>query len=226
MEFEYWPSAGTRVEWLLARGRDVVGAVESLIGVETAVEDDVAAWCREQALFVVVVRGGHGWRDFITSGGDTVSYQWSMIVRESHCRSCGYAIDGDTHSAASRAWAPAGDTVARFCVGCREERLHHRLKPDGFADERAPGFSPRSQRPGSGPKPAQSLRPDVTFSAPIGSVDLRAFNDDGDPCEMLACPDCLPWRAEVARDPVSNEIVLREWHAVECPLFQELIHDD
>jgi hypothetical protein len=37
---------------------------------------------------------------------------------------------------------------------------------------------------------------------------------------------CLPWHAEVVRDPETDEILIREWHAVECEVFQELIEDD
>jgi len=33
----------------------------------------------------------------------------------------------------------------------------------------------------------------------------------------------MPWRAEVVR--VEGEILVREWHAVDCSLFQDLIKD-
>lgn len=67
-------------------------------------------------------------------------------------------------------------------------------------------------------------KPDVTRSAPVGSVDLRAFDDDGSPYEIQACLDCYPWYAEVAL--AEGEILVREWHAVDCPTFQRLIADD
>ncbi len=38
---------------------------------------------------------------------------------------------------------------------------------------------------------------DLTYRAPVGSVDLRAFDDDGHSYEIWACHDCLPWHAEV-----------------------------
>ncbi|WP_405683062.1 hypothetical protein [Streptomyces sp. NBC_00057] len=63
----------------------------------------------------------------------------------------------------------------------------------------------------------------VTYSAPVGSVDLAAFQDDGTPYEIWACDDCLPWHAEVVR--VEREILVREWHAVDCPQFQDLVAD-
>ncbi|MEU3352443.1 hypothetical protein [Streptomyces sp. NPDC037389] len=64
---------------------------------------------------------------------------------------------------------------------------------------------------------------DVTYRAPVGSVDLRAFDDNGKPYEIWACHDCLPWHAEVV--VIEEETLIREWHAVECPQFQQLIQD-
>ncbi|MFD9047217.1 hypothetical protein [Streptomyces zaomyceticus] len=62
---------------------------------------------------------------------------------------------------------------------------------------------------------------DVTYRAPVGSVDLQVFDDDGNAYEIYACHDCLPWHAEVVI--VDGEILVREWHAVGCSQFQELI---
>nr|MDT0521268.1 hypothetical protein [Streptomyces sp. DSM 41633] len=64
---------------------------------------------------------------------------------------------------------------------------------------------------------------DVTYRAPVGCVDLRAFDDEGNAYEIYACHDCLPWHAEVVI--VDGEILVREWHAVGCPQFKELIED-
>ncbi|MFE6892008.1 hypothetical protein [Streptomyces sp. NPDC057694] len=63
----------------------------------------------------------------------------------------------------------------------------------------------------------------VTYRAPVGSVDLRAFDDDGNSYEIRPCHDCLPWHAEVVK--VEGEVLVREWHAVDCPQFQDLIRD-
>jgi hypothetical protein len=35
--------------------------------------------------------------------------------------------------------------------------------------------------------------------------------------------ECLPWRAEVVTDLETNEILIREWHAVECAAFRDLL---
>ncbi|MEU3050024.1 hypothetical protein ABZ705_26540 [Streptomyces sp. NPDC006984] len=64
---------------------------------------------------------------------------------------------------------------------------------------------------------------DVTYRAPVGCVDLRAFDDEGNAYEIYACHDCLPWHAEVVI--VDGEILVREWHAVGCPQLKELIED-
>lgn len=71
---------------------------------------------------------------------------------------------------------------------------------------------------------ADEHKPNVTYSAPIGSVDLRAFQDDGSSYEVWPCNDCLPWHTEVVR--VEGEILVREWHAVDCPQFVRLVSDD
>ena len=53
-------------------------------------------------------------------------------------------------------------------------------------------------------------RPNITYSAPIGSIDLAAFNTAGEPYEIHPCADCLPWYAEVVIDPETSEILVRE----------------
>ncbi|GAA1749009.1 hypothetical protein [Streptomonospora arabica] len=69
--------------------------------------------------------------------------------------------------------------------------------------------------------PREDRRPNTTYSAPVGSVDLAAEDDHGDSYAIWPCHDCLPWHAEVIRD--EDEVFVREWHAVECPQLQELI---
>ncbi|MCW2871262.1 MAG: hypothetical protein JWL99_2582, partial [Streptomyces oryziradicis] len=54
---------------------------------------------------------------------------------------------------------------------------------------------------------AEQRKPNVNLSAPIGSIDLRAFDDNGTPYEIFACYDCLPWHAEVAI--VEDEVLVR-----------------
>jgi hypothetical protein len=70
----------------------------------------------------------------------------------------------------------------------------------------------------------QSRRPDTTYRAPVGSVDLAAEDDDGSPYEIWPCHDCLPWHVEVIRE--GDHVFVREWHAVDCPSFQELIKEE
>jgi len=62
----------------------------------------------------------------------------------------------------------------------------------------------------------------IGYTAPIGSVDLAAFDEAGEPYEIRACNDCLPWHAEVHIDD-RGDVFVCEWHAVDCEHFKELI---
>lgn len=70
------------------------------------------------------------------------------------------------------------------------------------------------------------MNKDTTYRAPIGSVDLPAFDDDGSAYEVHPCHDCLPWHAEVVVADDRDVILVREWHAVGCESFQRLISRD
>ncbi|GAF49134.1 hypothetical protein RW1_069_00020 [Rhodococcus wratislaviensis NBRC 100605] len=39
----------------------------------------------------------------------------------------------------------------------------------------------------------------TTYTAPLGSIDLRAFDDDGNPYKVTNCYHCLPWHAVACR---------------------------
>jgi proline racemase len=69
---------------------------------------------------------------------------------------------------------------------------------------------------------AKKRRGNITLSAPVGSIDLAAEDENGEPYEIRACNYCLPWYAEVRRDDDGN-VFVREWHAVDCEHFQELL---
>lgn len=70
---------------------------------------------------------------------------------------------------------------------------------------------------------ARERRPKVTYDAPIASMDFEAFDSAGNCYEITACPDCLPWRAEVVLGLEDGRPLVREWHAAECPLFVDLL---
>ncbi|RBQ15361.1 hypothetical protein DP939_36380 [Spongiactinospora rosea] len=70
----------------------------------------------------------------------------------------------------------------------------------------------------------EKRKPNTTYTAPVGSIDLMHAKADGTPNEIWPCHDCLPWHAEVV--VVDEEIVVREWHAIDCPHFQDLLKDD
>ena len=62
-------------------------------------------------------------------------------------------------------------------------------------------------------------KPNLGRSAPVGSVDLEC-----DAFAIWPCEECLPWHVEIVRDPGDSEHILaREWHAIDCSLFQELL---
>ena len=62
----------------------------------------------------------------------------------------------------------------------------------------------------------------IDYTAPVGSIDLAAFDEAGEPYEIRACDYCLPWHAEVHVDG-DGRVFVREWHAVDCEVFRELI---
>jgi hypothetical protein len=72
---------------------------------------------------------------------------------------------------------------------------------------------------------SDSHRRRITYTAPIGSADLAAFDENGEPYEIHGCQYCLPWHAEVHIDD-DGHVFVREWHAVECETFEELINGD
>lgn len=66
--------------------------VETLCEVEEAVAQAITAYCHENAVAVTLVRDGHGWREFTTSSGGVMSYQWTIVQRDFGCAACGYDI--------------------------------------------------------------------------------------------------------------------------------------
>jgi hypothetical protein len=35
------------------------------------------------------------------------------------------------------------------------------------------------------------------------------------------CHDCLPWHVELFTPPDRDELWVREWHAVDCPIHED-----
>ncbi|BBY09997.1 hypothetical protein [Mycobacterium marseillense] len=226
--FEYRLTAGVHHVWQLSRDGAVLDdELQTLSEVEDAVDDAVDGYCREHGVTVSLVRGGDGRRDVTMTHGAALSFTWVVVALECRCEDCGADTWDETYKVDEVLWATAGHPSGFLCIGCLEGRLGRALTPDDFADdERAEQArrptSPRLRQRREHPRPP---RPDITFHAPIAPVDLRAFNEVGEAYEIVACPECLPWRAEVVTDPQTNEILVREWHAVECTLFRELIAD-
>ncbi|WP_199826331.1 hypothetical protein [Streptomyces sp. SBT349] len=51
---------------------------------------------------------------------------------------------------------------------------------------------------------------DCTYRAPVRSVDLAAFMDDGTAYEIYACHDSLPWHAEVVQCRIRHRSRFRQ----------------
>lgn len=56
-----------------------------------------------------------------------------------------------------------------------------------------------------------------TMQAPVLPIDFEAEG-----YTIRACYDCYPWHAEVIKDPETGAILVREWHAIGCLLFEEI----
>lgn len=228
-EFEYRLTPGIHYGWRVeSRGTVVEAAAGSLGEVEDALDDAVFTYCAEHSAIIIGVRGGHGWREYTATGGDVLTYVWTLLERDFRCIDCQYDTWDETYRVGDPLWAAAGNATGKLCVGCLEQRINRSLTPEDFVttDYDSRPDQPISPRLHDRQDPPQPPRPKITYDAPIGSVDLRAFNDAGDPFEITACFHCLPWHAEVVRDPETEAILVREWHAIECEAFQELIEDD
>jgi hypothetical protein len=59
---------------------------------------------------------------------------------------------------------------------------------------------------------------DVSPGVPIGSVDLSAEGH-----EIWPCGRCQPWHLEILRDPETDEVFAREWHALDCSAYVALL---
>ncbi|EHB48765.1 hypothetical protein MycrhDRAFT_5606 [Mycolicibacterium rhodesiae JS60] len=227
MVFEYRPATGVHALWNFARsGSEHQEVLEDLSAVEDAIAEGMAQSREQHATEVVLVRGGDGWREITYADSTTTRYQWTLVERDFGCTGCGYDTWDEGYRVDDVVWSAAGPG-GRLCIGCLEERLGRALTPADFVDhddniETMRPTSPRLRARRELPRPP---RPDITFHAPIGSIDLRAFNEVGEAYEITACMECLPWRAEVVTDPETNEILVREWHAVECAAFLSLLED-
>ena len=84
------------------------------------------------------------------------------------------------------------------------------------AGETARKLSPGSASVGTMP----TERPNTNLAAPVGSVDLAAFESDGTPISFRPCQECAPWHAEVMNK--DGYVFVREWHAIDCKTFRML----
>lgn len=62
----------------------------------------------------------------------------------------------------------------------------------------------------------------VTLGSPVLAFDFPWQEGE----EYKACHHCLPWSVEFFFDPQTDEPWVREWHAVDCALWDQLAEDD
>jgi hypothetical protein len=53
-------------------------------------------------------------------------------------------------------------------------------------------------------------------------IDLAAFADDGEPLSVWPCPSCRAWHAHVVVTD-TGDVLIREWHAEDCPHYHAII---
>lgn len=124
----------------------------------------------------------------------------------------------DASSAGSQ-WVPVED----------HQGVTHRVRVGPGIALRLSGSTRRPSRRGSRGA-ARVLRPASMPSASevgMGSSDDRllnapvlAFEYPAEDEVVWPCNDCLPWHVEVVKDPEDGEILIREWHAIGCNVWE------
>jgi hypothetical protein len=59
-------------------------------------------------------------------------------------------------------------------------------------------------------------RKKITYNAPVW-----AFEYEPDDQPIWPCHDCLPWHLEVVTDSPEAPVLVREWHAEGCPVWDD-----
>lgn len=231
--FEYVPTKGVHSRWVMwVDDEPVDQSCTHLSDVEEAVETWVDDELEDREIEILRVSGSHGWRVFELSDDSVIRFRWTYAPIDFRCAGCGGDTSDEGYMVHDDVWAQAGFESGWVCVGCMEGRLDRPLISTDFKADlpmNTDYYTRRSARlrdrlgdllvkPDTGPK--------ITYDAPVASIDLRAFDDDGNPFPVHPCHNCLPWHAEVVKDPESGEILVREWHAWECGHLQELLADD
>lgn len=239
--FEYHPTPGVHSRWgLVVDDGNGQGFVEypfglfTLSDVESAVEETIDEACEADSASIKRVLGAHGWRMFELSNGTTLQCRWEHFTIDYRCgKGCGYDTSNEGYMVTDEVWSSAGlqHDDGWVCVGCLEAALGRELTAVDFVDlpMNTDLQSDRSERLrnrlGDLLSPKSKDSPKVTLDAPIASIDLEAFDDDGASYEITPCHECLPWRAEVVLDVEDNRPIVREWHAAECPSLVELLEN-
>lgn len=70
------------------------------------------------------------------------------------------------------------------------------------------------------------MSPDEFGQPRLSFIDLAAFDEADEPIPFRACHACSPWYAEAAHDPADGRVMIREWHAAECPHLLGMLEED
>lgn len=231
--FEYLPVAGMHSRWVVwVDDESTLSSYERLSDVEAEIETWVDETLDERGIEIARVRGSHGWRTFDLSDGTSLRFRWTHSPLDFRCVGCGGDTINEAYMVHDEVWEAAGFGQGWVCIGCMEDRLGRVLSSTDFKPTvpmNTEYYTKRSERlrdrlGGLLEKPESG--PNITFTAPVASVDLLAFDDAGDAYEITSCNYCLPWRAEVVKDPETGETLVREWHAWECEALQGLLDDE
>lgn len=58
----------------------------------------------------------------------------------------------------------------------------------------------------------------IYMTSPVLPFEYPWSEDD----VIWACNDCYPWHLELFRDPVGDDVWVREWHAEGCPIWNDI----
>jgi len=135
-EFDYELAEGFVVWWgLSVSGYDdeIDGDLESydtLVEVETAIQDLEDDYADDSGASLVRVRGAHGWREHTWNNGAVHRYQWRHAVIDKRCEQC-QSPKNDLYMVKNEVWDQAG-YGGWACFRCVETAIGRRLEPDDF----------------------------------------------------------------------------------------------
>lgn len=59
----------------------------------------------------------------------------------------------------------------------------------------------------------------ITFADPVLPTEWP-WHEQDDP--IWPCRECLPWHVDIRVDEDTQQVWVRQWHAVDCPVLAEI----